>query len=219
MKKGLSELIFILDRSGSMSSLKYDVIGGFNSLIEKQKQEEGEAYVSTILFDTNIEKLHDHIDIKEITPMTIDEYEPMGMTALLDAIGITIDSAGKRLSETPEDERPEKVIIAITTDGEENSSREYTKAQIKEKIEHQQNKYSWTFIFLGANMDAIDEAVNLGIDANFASTWTTSAAGLYAHAEGLSNAVSNLRTCDCSITCDAAINAIKSIDISLESSN
>ena len=219
MKKGLSELIFILDKSGSMTSLTDDVIGGFNSLIEKQKEEEGEAYVSTILFDHEIEILHNHINITEITPITNKEYETRGMTALLDAIGITIDSVGKRLSETPENERPEKVIIAITTDGEENSSRKYTKAQIKEKIEHQQNKYSWTFIFLGANMDAVGEAVNLGIDANFASTWTTSAAGLSAHAEGLSTAMSNLRTCNCSMTCDAAINAIKSIDISLESSN
>ena len=219
MKKGLSELIFILDKSGSMSSLTDDVIGGFNSLIEKQKEEEGEAYVSTILFDHEIEILHNHINITEITPITNKEYEPGGMTALLDAIGSTIDSVGKRLSETPEDERPEKVIIAITTDGMENSSKEYTKAQVKEKIEHQQDKYSWTFIFLGANMDAVSEAVSLGIDASFSSTWTTSAAGLYAHAEGLSNAVSSLRTCDCSTTCDAAINAIKSIDISLESSN
>lgn len=216
MKQGLAELIFILDKSGSMHSLTDDTIGGFNSLIEKQKQENGEAYVTTVLFDTNYDIIHDHINLQEMKELTTTEYVTGGCTALLDAIGITIDSVGKRLNNTPEEDRPEKVIIAITTDGQENASVEYTKAQIKDKIEHQQEKYNWTFIFLGANMDAVAEASSLGINANYASNWTTSAAGMSAHAEGLSAAFSTIRSADINTNTnayDTFVASIKNIDL------
>lgn len=177
MKKNLTEMVFILDRSGSMSYLENDTIGGFNSMIIKQKQEEGEAYVTTVLFDDQYKILHDHINIQDIPELTNQDYYARGMTALLDAIGRTVNSVGERLSNTPEEERPEKVIVVITTDGLENASREFTKSAIKEMIEHQQEKYSWTFIFLGANMDAVEEAADLGISAGYSKTYTASAQG------------------------------------------
>ena len=177
MKKNLTELVFILDRSGSMSRLTADTIGGFNSMIEKQKAEPGEAYVTTVLFDDEYETLHDHLPLEKIKPMTNKEYFARGMTALLDAVGMTIHSVGARLSATPEEERPDKVIVVITTDGMENASREYSREQVRDMITHQQDKYSWNFIFLGANMDAVAEAAKLGIDADFARNYTASNVG------------------------------------------
>lgn len=177
MKKNLTEMVFILDRSGSMYSLTEDTIGGFNSMIDSQKKETGEAYVTTALFDDQYELLHDHVNIKEIKPITNAEYYARGNTALLDAIGKTINSIGSRLSATPEDERPDKVIFVITTDGMENASFEFDKKTVKEMIEHQQNKYSWVFMFLGTNMDAVSEAASYGINTDFARTYTASAQG------------------------------------------
>lgn len=196
MKKGLTEMVFILDRSGSMSHLTDDTIGGFNSLIEKQKEEDGEAFVTTVLFSDDYELLHDHIDIKEIKPMTRKDYYAMGCTALLDAIGTTINTVGVRLSETPEEERPEKVIFVITTDGLENSSREFTRSKVKEMIEHQQSKYSWMFMFLGANIDAVSEASSLGIDARHARTYTANAQGTSSVYESVSATIDCLRSVD-----------------------
>lgn len=196
MKKNLTEMVFILDRSGSMYNLVSDTIGGFNSMIENQKKEDGEAFVTTVLFDDEYELLHDHVDIQEIKPITSNEYYARGCTALLDAIGKTINSIGNRLSETPEDERPDKVIFAITTDGFENASKEFTKNTIKEMIEHQQNKYSWTFIFLGANMDAIGEAASLGIAASHSHTYTASAQGTSSVYTALDTAMCCLRSVD-----------------------
>ena len=193
MKKGLTEMAFILDMSGSMSGLVEDTIGGYNSLIEKQKEEEGEAYVSTILFDDRYIMLHDHINIQDIKPLTNEDYRPMGMTALLDAIGKTVNSIGVRLNDTPEEERPEKVIIVITTDGQENSSKEFTKTKIKEMIEHQQSKYNWVFMFLGANMDAVSEAGNLGINTDFARNYTSNSKGTSSVYTVLSATMSNIR--------------------------
>ena len=177
MKENLTEIIFILDMSGSMANLTSDTIGGFNSMINKQKEETGEAFVTTVLFDDQYELLHDHVDIKDINPITTDEYCPRGCTALLDAVGKTINSVGNRLSNTAEEERPSKVIFVITTDGHENSSYEFTRAQVKEMIEHQQTKYSWTFLFLGANMDAVSEASSIGINTAYAKTYTASSVG------------------------------------------
>lgn len=197
MKKNLTEMVFILDRSGSMCYLVDDTIGGFNSMIENQKKEDGEAYVTTVLFDDKYELLHDHIDIQEITPITSKEYFARGCTALLDAVGKTINAIGNRLSDTPEEERPEKVIFVITTDGMENASREFTKKSVKEMIEHQQSKYSWTFVFLGANMDAVYEATSLGINASHAHSYTASAQGtssLYSAVDCLMCNVRNLDT-------------------------
>ena len=177
MKENLTELVFILDRSGSMVGLETDTIGGFNSMIEKQKEEPGDAYVTTVLFDHEYKLLHDHVDLKDIKPMTREEYSARGSTALLDAIGKTIDDVGVRLNDTPEEERPSKVIFVITTDGYENASRVYSKSKVKEMIEHQQSKYSWVFMFLGANMDAVGEAAGLGINTDFARTYTANKYG------------------------------------------
>ena len=178
MRENLTEMVFVLDRSGSMSGLAADTIGGFNELIEKQKKIEGDAYVTTVLFDHEYEVLHDHVALEEVAPLTDKEYFARGSTALLDAVGRTIDSVGARLAATAEDERPEHVVFVITTDGRENSSREYTAKRVRGMIEHQQQKYSWQFVFLGANMDAVSEARNLGISAKYAADFTPSHSGV-----------------------------------------
>lgn len=193
MKQGLTEMIFILDKSGSMDHLTEDTIGGFNSMIKQQKQEEGEAYVTTVLFSSYHTTLHNHVNINDIQPITEKDYYAMGTTALLDAVGDTIHSVGKRLSETPEEERPEKVIFVITTDGMENASQEFTKSQVKEMIEHQQEKYSWTFMFLGANIDAVSEGSSLGIKPQFSKTYTASAQGTSSVYTAVANTMSCLR--------------------------
>ena len=177
MKAGLVEMIFIIDRSGSMSGLEDETMGGFNSLIEKQKREPGEAYVTTVLFDNEYEVLHDRVALRDVPKMTNAQYWPRGTTALLDAIGKTVNDVGKRLSETPEEERPEQVIVVITTDGYENASREYSRSKVKEMIERQQKEYSWTFMFLGANIDAVAEGRSFGIDERFARNYTASKSG------------------------------------------
>lgn len=196
MKKNLTEMVFILDRSGSMSHLTSDTIGGFNSMIGNQKNEEGEAFVTTVLFDDEYELLHDHVNIQDIKPITNKEYYARGCTALLDAIGKTINSIGNRLSDTPEDERPEKIIFVITTDGFENASREFTKQKVKEMIEHQQSKYSWVFMFLGANMDAVGEATSYGIASSHAHTYTASSAGTESVYTAMASTMSCLRGAD-----------------------
>ncbi len=178
MRENLTEMVFVLDRSGSMSGLAADTIGGFNELIEKQKKIEGRAYVTTVLFDHEYEVLHDHVALEEVAPLTDKEYFARGSTALLDAVGRTIDSVGARLAATVEEERPEHVVFVITTDGMENSSREYTAQRVRGMIEHQQQKYSWQFVFLGANMDAVSEARNLGISAKYAADFTPSHSGV-----------------------------------------
>ena len=196
MKKNLTEMVFILDRSGSMQSLTDDTIGGFNAMIDGQKKEDGEAYVTTVLFDDNYEVLHDHVDIQKVSPITTKEYYARGCTALLDAIGKTINSIGSRLSATPEDERPDKVMFVITTDGFENASKEFSKSTVKEMIEHQQEKYSWTFMFLGANMDAVGEAASLGINTDFARTYTADTWGTQSVYTAMNNVASTIRSTD-----------------------
>ncbi len=178
MRENLTEMVFVLDRSGSMSGLAADTIGGFNELIEKQKKIEGDAYVTTVLFDHEYEVLHDHVALGEVAPLTDKEYFARGSTALLDAVGRTINAVGARLAATPEEERPAHVVFVITTDGMENASREYTAKQVREMVEHQQQKYSWQFVFLGANMDAVSEARNLGISAKYAADFTSSRRGV-----------------------------------------
>jgi len=163
MKKDLTELVFILDKSGSMAGLETDTIGGFNTLLAKQKQEKGEAMITTVLFDNNYEILHDRADIRQVNPITEKEYFVEGSTALLDALGRTINRAGKAISEMRETDRPGKVMVVIITDGYENASREFKVSQIKHMIEHQQTKYAWEFIFLGANIDAVAAAAQVGI--------------------------------------------------------
>lgn len=208
MKKNLTEMVFILDKSGSMHHLTEDTIGGFNSLIDKQRLEPGEAYVTTVLFDDRYRKLHDHVNIQDVKPITNNEYHAGGCTALLDAVGSTIDSVGKRLSETPEEERPEKVVFVIVTDGEENSSIEFSKSKVKEMIEHQQSKYSWIFMFLGANIDAVSEASNLGINMEFARTYSATEIGTQSVYDSVTCAMSAARSCACCIDQAEASKAI-----------
>ena len=162
MNKNLTEIVFLLDRSGSMSGLEKDTIGGFNAFIERQCQLEGETLLTTVLFDDQYEVLWNGVDAKK-TRLTDEEYYVRGMTALLDAVGKTILDVGYRLSKTDEKYRPGKVIFVITTDGMENASQEFTYEKVKELIRHQQEKYSWEFIFMGANIDAVQEAESIGI--------------------------------------------------------
>jgi uncharacterized protein YegL len=164
MKKGLAEIVCIIDRSGSMDLIKNDAIGGFNTFLSEQKKLPGEATITLIQFNTNVEVIHENKPLREVKPINSKNYMPSGSTALHDAIGQTIDTTGRRLANIPEENRPEKVIVAILTDGEENSSKVYNLLKIKEMIRHQKEKYSWEFIFLGANQDAFAEAAKMGID-------------------------------------------------------
>ena len=192
MKKGLTELVFILDRSGSMAGLEKETIGGYNSLIEKQKKSQGEVYVSTVLFDGVSEVLHDRIPLCEIQPMTEDEYYVRGCTALLDALGGAIHHIGNVHKYTKEEDRPEKTLFIITTDGQENSSRRYTYKKVKHMVEKQKEKYGWEFLFLGANIDAIAEAERFGIKANRAVNYECDEEGTAINFKVLSKAVSRV---------------------------
>ena len=171
MKKGLTELVFILDRSGSMSGLEQDTIGGYNSLLEKQKKEPGEAVVTTVLFDDHYELLHDRINLKGIAPITDKEYYVRGCTALLDAIGRTVDKISNAQKHTAKEEQAEHVMFVITTDGMENASREYSYQKIRAMIEKQKKKHGWEFLFIGANIDAVETASKFGISADRAANY------------------------------------------------
>ncbi len=193
MKGNLTELVFILDRSGSMGGLESDTIGGYNGFIEKQKLEDGDALLSTVLFDDKIEMFHDRVDIKRAAPLTDKEYFVRGTTALLDAIGIGIDTIGRRLKATPEKDRPAKVLFVITTDGMENASKEYSVKRVKEMIQHQTDKYGWEFLFLGANIDAVGVAKDIGIRAERAVRYNNDSVGIAMNYGTMSDTVSNYR--------------------------
>ncbi len=195
MKQGLTEIVFILDRSGSMSGLEKDTIGGFNSTIEKQKQETGEAYVSTVLFDTEMEVLHDRVPLARIEPLTDKEYYARGGTALLDAIGGAIHHIGNVHKYARDEDRPEKTIFVITTDGMENASREYTYDRVRRMIEHEKEKYGWEFMFLGANIDAAREAARFGISEDRAANYHADREGTAVVYEAMSEAVCSVRAC------------------------
>ncbi|WP_339149318.1 MULTISPECIES: VWA domain-containing protein [unclassified Sutcliffiella] len=167
MNKNVTEIIFLLDRSGSMSGLERDTIGGFNSFLERQCQHAGETVVTTVLFDDEVEVLWNGVDAKSVN-LTREDYYVRGSTSLLDAVGKTIIDVGSRLSKTPEALRPKNVIFVITTDGMENSSMEFSYSRVKELIRHQQEKYSWQFLFMGANIDVVKEADSLGINKEHA---------------------------------------------------
>ena len=177
MKENLTEIVCILDRSGSMRNLSKDTVEGYNSFIEKQKNEPGEAVLTTVLFNDEYQLLHDRKNIKDVSEMTINDYYPIGCTSLLDAIGKTIDDIGVKLAETKEEERPSKVIFMITTDGMENSSKKYSYDDIKTKVKHQQEKYSWEFIFIGANIDSYNEGSKLGFSESNISNYTADSIG------------------------------------------
>lgn len=195
MRKGLTEIVFILDRSGSMSGLEKDTIGGYNSLIAKQKKEEGEAYISTVLFDDKIEVLHDRVPLDKVNPITEEEYYVRGCTALLDAVGGAIHHIGNVHKYAREEDRPEKTLFIITTDGQENSSRQYSYHKVKQMVERQQKKYNWEFLFLGANMDAVAEAGRFGIKADRAVRYECDSRGTAVNYKALSRAVSSVRCC------------------------
>lgn len=193
MNKNLTEIVYILDRSGSMSGLEKDTIGGYNSFLEKQKKEDGDAVVTTVLFDDKYDMVHDHVDIKKVKPLTNKEYFARGMTALLDAIGKTINHVGNRHKYALDSEVPGKTIVVITTDGFENASREFTSDKVKSMIEHQKKKYGWEFLFLGANIDAVETAKNFGITREFAVTYEADEDGTALNFESVSNVVSDVR--------------------------
>lgn len=193
MKKGLTELVFILDRSGSMSGLERDTIGGYNAMLEKQKSEPGEVLITTVLFDDRYELLHDRINIRGIEPITDKEYFVRGSTALLDAVGKTINKIGNVQKHTTKDERAEQVMFVITTDGMENASREFTYEKVRQMIENQKSKYGWEFIFLGANIDAISTAERFGISKDRATNYNADSEGTFLNYEVISEAVSSIR--------------------------
>ena len=195
MRKGLTEIVFILDRSGSMSGLEKDTIGGYNSLIKKQKKEEGEAYISTVLFDDRTEVLHDRVGLDKIKPMTEEEYYVRGCTALLDAVGGAIHHIGNVHKYAREEDRPEKTLFIITTDGQENSSRMYTYEKVKRMVERQKEKYGWEFLFLGANIDAVEEAGRFGIKPERAVNYECDEIGTAVNYRALNKAVSRVRNC------------------------
>lgn len=193
MKKGLTEIVFILDRSGSMGGLESDTIGGYNAMLDKQKKEVGDAVITTVLFDDQYELLHDRIPIKGVRKISDKEYFVRGSTALLDAVGKTIHKIVNVQKNTAEDERAEKVLFIITTDGQENASREYSYSNVKKQIQRQQKKYGWEFIFLGANIDAIAEADRFGIRADRAANYHADSEGTELNFMAMSDAISELR--------------------------
>ncbi len=192
MNSNLTEIIFLLDRSGSMGGLESDTISGFNAFIENQRKLEGETLVTVVLFDDQYEVVWNGIEAEKVK-LTAEEYYVRGCTALLDAVGKTILDVGHRLSKTNEDDRAGKVIFVITTDGFENASREFTYKKVKELICHQQEKYNWEFIFLGANIDAEIEADSLGIDVENAYSFEASEEGVVCMYKMVSEAVTEKR--------------------------
>lgn len=197
MKKDFTELVFILDRSGSMSGLERDTIGGFNSMLQKQRELEGDCRITTVLFDNRYELLHDRIDIRGVSPLTEKEYQAGGSTALIDAIGRTVNKlAGVQMS-TAEEYRAEKVMFVIITDGEENSSTEYSAERVRAMIEHEKEKYGWEFVFLGANIDAVQTAGRFGISADRAVDYVPDSAGTTLNFAMMSEAVAQYRQANC----------------------
>lgn len=178
MNQDLTEIACVVDRSGSMESIRTDAIGGFNGFLAEQRAEPGEARVTVVLFDDRYEVLHESRPIAEVPPLDERTYVPRNTTALLDAVGRTIDELGARLAATPEPQRPGKVIVAILTDGLENASRRYTRQDVFDRIRHQREKYAWEFVYLGANQDAFAEAERLAIPVADAAVFLASPAGV-----------------------------------------
>ena len=195
MKNNITELVFILDRSGSMAGFEADTIGGFNATIEKQKEQDGKVYVSTVLFDNESKVIHDRVDISEIKPMTCEEYQVGGCTALLDAIGGAIHHIGNVHKYARPEDVPEHTIFIITTDGMENASYRYSSREIKEKIQRQTEKYAWEFIFLAANIDAVETAERIGIRRERAANYRQTKKGVEKSYFAMSEAITAVRAC------------------------
>ena len=195
MRKNLTEIVFILDRSGSMMGLERDTIGGFNAMIEKQRRETGEAYISTVLFDNYSEVIHDRVSLDKIPALTEKEYYVRGCTALLDAVGSAVHHIGNVHKYAREEDRPEKTIFVITTDGMENASRSYTYDKVKSMIRERQEKYGWEFLFLGANIDAAREAARFGIRPDRAADYHADHKGTEVIYDTVSDAIQHMRTC------------------------
>ncbi|MBR4296305.1 MAG: VWA domain-containing protein [Clostridia bacterium] len=189
----VTELVFILDRSGSMAGLEADTIGGFNAMIEKQKKQEGECYVSTVLFDNVSEVLHDRVRLTEITPMTDREYTVRGCTALIDAIGGAIHHIGNVHKYARPEDVPEHTVFVITTDGMENASCKYTSERVKQMIERQKERYGWEFLFIGANIDAVETAAQYGIDRDKAVNYNADEKGTEILYKSVCHVVGNIR--------------------------
>ena len=198
MRKNLTEMVFILDRSGSMQGLEKDTIGGFNGMIEKQKKVEGEALISTVLFDHESAVLYDRVNIWDIRPMTEEDYTVRGCTALLDAMGGAIHHIGNVHKYARNEDVPEKTVFVIITDGMENASKHYTADRIKLMIERQKTKYGWEFLFLGANIDAVETAKHFGIEKERAVSYRSDSVGTELNYEVVSQAM-------CAMRCSAAI--------------
>lgn len=192
----MTELVFILDRSGSMSGMERDTIGGFNSMLEKQRKEPGEAVVSTVLFDNFSEVIHDRLPLGSVPRMTEQEYFVRGCTALLDAVGGAIHHIGNVHKYARKEDVPEKTMFIITTDGLENASRQYTYEKVQSMIKRQQEKYGWEFLFLGANIDAVAEAKRFGIEESRAANFHCDGEGTLLNYEVISNAIMSVR-CGC----------------------
>ena len=194
MNNNLTEIVFLLDRSGSMSGLEADTIGGFNSMLEKQKQEPGEAILSAVLFDHECEVVYDRVDIRRAEPMTEKQYYTRGSTALLDALGGAIRHIATAHRYARDEDRPGKTIFVITTDGCENASRRCSYREVRELVEHEKEKYGWEFLFLGANMDAISAAGQMGISADRAVRYEHDSEGTALNFKVVSEAVCTMRS-------------------------
>ncbi len=192
--KNTTELVFILDRSGSMSGLEKDTVGGFNSMISKQKTEDGEALVSTVLFDNKSVVIYDRLPLDDVPPMTEKEYFTRGCTALLDALGDAIHHIGNIHKYARREDVPEKTLFVITTDGFENASRRYDYDTVRAMIERQKEKYGWDFLFLGANIDAVAEARRFGIDADRAVDYKCDEEGTALNFSVISDVVCGVRS-------------------------
>ena len=193
MKNNQTEIVFILDRSGSMGGLESDTIGGFNAMLDKQQAEPGTCRITTVLFDGQYEILHDRLDIKAVSPITEREYFVRGSTALLDAIGKTIHKISNAQRQSKPEYRADKVLFIITTDGMENASREYNYDIVKTQIEKQKSKYCWEFVFLGANIDAVTTASRFGIDRRHAQNFHNDSHGIELNYRVMSQAVADFR--------------------------
>ena len=193
MKNNLTEMVFILDRSGSMAGLEADTIGGFNGMIERQRKEDGEALVSTVLFSDRSEVLHDRISIGKVEPMTARQYYVGGCTALIDAIGQAIHHIGNVHKYARPEDVPEHTVFVITTDGMENASHLYTSDQVKRMVERQKEKYGWEFLFLGANIDAVETAARYGIRSDRAANFVNDSEGQALNYATVAKAISSIR--------------------------